>query len=239
MKKVSCIETKPLQYYKDIRIKADIGLHEQLAAIIETTIPKGAKVLDYGAGEGALSQRLHDMGYEIYSVDLVQEQFRATTKFEKLDFNNKFAVASFCEKHSGEFDLVLGIEVIEHVHDPWHYIQDLKQMTTPGGYILISTPNITSWYSRVNFFFNGRFHQFEDGDRHYGHINPIAADELKLICEQLGLIVEKIVSGGWLPRLWLSRYPQVLLTNLVGFLGSLFMKGISNGWCIIALIKKP
>ena len=239
MKKISCIETKPLQYYKNIRIKADTGLHEQIADIVRTTLPIGAKILDYGAGEGALSQRLYDMGYEVDSVDIEQEHFKAQTRFDKLDFNNNSAVAAFCEKHSGAFDLVLGIEVIEHVHNPWKYIQDLSHMTAPDGYILISTPNITSWYSRVNFFFKGRFHQFEDSDRHYGHINPVSADELQMICEHFGLVVDKIVPGGWLPRLWLSRYPPALLMNLVGFFGSLFMKGLFNGWCIIALIRKP
>ncbi|MBE0449074.1 MAG: class I SAM-dependent methyltransferase [Actinobacteria bacterium] len=239
MKKVSFLTTKPLQYYKGIRIKADIGLHDQLADIIRATLPEDSKILDYGAGEGALSQRLFDLGYRVYSVDIDRESFKAQTPFERLDFNNPADIVSFKKKHANEFDLVLGIEVIEHVENPWQYIRDLKSLVKPGGWISISTPNITSWYSRVNFFFKGRFHQFECGDRHYGHINPITEDELRLICEQSGLLVEKMMPGGWLPRLWLSRSPKVLLANLFGFLGSFFMRGTYDGWCIIALIRKP
>ncbi len=212
MKKISFLEAKPLQYYKGIRINADTGLHDQLTEIICSTLTKGSKILDFGAGEGALSQRLYDIGYQVYSADEDQENFKAQTKFERLDFNNSYSVESFKKNHENEFDMVLGIEVIEHIENPWRFIRDLKEMVKPGGYILISTPNVTSWYSRINFLFRGRFHQFDDIDRHYGHINPITVDELKLICEQSGVLVEKVAPGGWLPRLWLSWDPKSIVT---------------------------
>lgn len=238
MNKISWLVTKPIKYYKGIRIKADTGLHEQISDIVCSTLPKGANILDYGAGEGALSQRLFDIGYNVYSADIDGNEFKAETKFEELDFNDSSQANSFIVKNENSFDLVLGIEVIEHVENPWQYIRDLKRLTKPGGYILITTPNITSWYSRVKFFLSGRFHQFEDGDRHYGHINPIAADELKLICVCSGLSIEKMVPGGWLPRLWLSRSPSTLVKNLFGFFGSFVMEGICDGWCLITLIRK-
>jgi 2-polyprenyl-3-methyl-5-hydroxy-6-metoxy-1,4-benzoquinol methylase len=238
MRKVSWITTKPVEYYKDIRIMADTGLHDQLATIVAGILPKGSRILDFGAGEGALSQRLHDMGYRVHSVDVDRERFKALTDFERLNFDNPIDVGSFVMKYREAFDLVLGIEVIEHIENPWQYIRDLKALVKPGRYIIITTPNITSWYSRVNFFLKGRFHQFEDGDRHYGHINPISEDELRLICGRSGLLIEKIVPGGWLPRLWLNPSPKALLFNLFGFFGSLFMKGAWDGWCLIALIRK-
>lgn len=160
------------------------------------------------------------------------------TEFEKVDLNNPVDILHFLKKHANSFDLALGIEVIEHVENPWNYIRNLKALVRVGGYILISTPNITSWYSRMNFFLKGQFHQFERGDSQYGHINPISEYELKLICERSGLSIEKIIPGGWLPRVWLNRSPRVLLFNLLGFLGSFFMKGTWDGWCLVALIKR-
>ncbi len=238
MRRVSWITTKPVQYYKDLRVMADTGLHDQLATIVDSILPKRSRILDFGAGEGALSQRLDDMGYQVYSVDVDQEKFKARTEFRKVNFNNPDDLSSFIREHWESFDLVLGIEVIEHLENPWKFIRDLRNLVKKGGWVLISTPNIASWFSRVKFFFLGRFHQFEDGDRHYGHINPISEDELKLICETSGLLIEKMIPGGWLPRLWLNRSPTVFLLNLFGFLGSFFMKGIWDGWCLIALLKK-
>jgi len=116
MKRISFLATKPIEYYKGIRIKADTGLHEQLADIILDVLPRGSRVLDFGAGEGALSQRLHDLGYRVYSVDIDQENFKAGTVFKRLDFNNLAETMSFQAKHANEFDLVLSVEVIGTVN---------------------------------------------------------------------------------------------------------------------------
>lgn len=217
---------------------ADTGLHDQLATMVDGILAKRSRILDIGAGEGALSQRLYDMGYQVYSVDVDQEKFKARTEFERVNLDNPDDLSCFVREHWESFDLVLGIEVIEHIENPWKFIRDLRNLVKKGGWVLISTPNIASWFSRVNFFFKGRFHQFEDSDQNYGHINPIPADELKLICERSGLLLEKIIPGGWLPRLWLNPSPKALLLNLLGFLGSFFMKGAWDGWCLIAVMKK-
>lgn len=62
LKWIGVIESKEIRYYKGIRIKADWGLHEQIAGICVKHLCKDAKILDFGCGEGALSQRLYDIG---------------------------------------------------------------------------------------------------------------------------------------------------------------------------------
>lgn len=244
LKSVSMLETKELRYYKGICIKADWGLHEQIADIcVKYLTKREAEILDFGCGEGALSQRLYDigqrksLGWNVRSVDVNAEDFKAKTKFMQLDFNDQEAVSAFIAENEERYDLVLGVEVIEHVENPWEYIRNLQRLSKKGGYILVSTPNITSWYSRVMFFFYGRFHQFEDGDRQYGHINPIAASELEYIVKKNGMRIVKIEEGGYLPRLWIRKNYRETLKNLFGFAWSFSMSGLFRGWCIIALIK--
>lgn len=238
LKKISTMQTKPITYYKGIRIKADLGLHEQLEKIILETLRRGSRILDFGCGEGALSERLKDDGYDVYSVDIDAKSFKAGTEFEQLDFNNAKETEVFYEKHREEFDLVLGIEVIEHVENPWEYIRNLKKMVKTNGYILISTPNITSYYSRIRFLFYGRFTQFNDIDREYGHINPVAIDEIEWIGKCLNLKTINATGGGYLPKIWFARSIIDTLINLLGSFLSLFMKGLKDGWCIIVLFRK-
>ena len=147
-------------------------------------------------------------------------------------------VATFYKKHEKEFDLVLGIEVIEHLENPWEYIRNLKSLMKKNGHILLTTPNITSWYSRMEFLIWGRFHQFQDVDRSYGHINPLAIDEIEYICKKEKLEVIEVIEGGWLPRLWLRKSITQTLLNIIGFFFGFFMKGKSKGWCIIVFIKE-
>jgi len=239
MKAAAFLETKAREYYKGIPIMADTGLHDQIAEVIQSVLPKGARILDSGAGAGALSQRLQDLGYAVYSVDKNHACFKADTCFEQIDLDDADQLSAFMMAHAESFELVLAVEVIEHVENPWKYIRDLKSLVRPGGYILLSTPNVASWYSRVLFFFTGRLHQFGDGDRHYGHINPIFEDELRLIAQRTDLQIVCVRPGGWLPRLWLSWRPSVMLRHLFGFVGSLFMLGTYEGWCLIVLMRRP
>ncbi len=239
MKRIAFFDQKPVQYYENIRIMADYGVHDQIMQVIQTIIATGNKILDYGAGAGALSQRLHDNGYKVVAVDVNQEDFKADTLFEELDINNSKERTLFINSHLEEFDLVLGAEVIEHVENPWQYCRDMRDLVKPGGYIVLTTPNIKSWYSRVRFFFTGRFHQFEDPDRSYGHINPVGDDEIRLICEQIGLVVKGIFPAGWLPRVWITSSFKRSMINMFGFISSFFMRGLWEGWGILAVVYKP
>ena len=49
--------------------------HDQVVALF-AQFPKGS-VLDMGAGEGALSRRLQEAGFEVRALDLMPERFRA------------------------------------------------------------------------------------------------------------------------------------------------------------------
>lgn len=231
--------TKPIEYYNGIRMKADTGLHAQIARLVGQHLSPPALVLDFGCGSGALSQRLADAGYDLLSVDVDTESFVANTPFEQLDFNDAAAVSEFISRNADRFDLIIGVEVIEHVENPWQYVRDLRRLARPGGYVLISTPNVTSWYSRISFLRTGRLHQFGDNDREYGHINPVAEDELRLIAERSGLLTVALLPGGWLPRLWIARNIRGLFWNLMGFIGTFRMGGTWDGWCLIGFFQRP
>jgi SAM-dependent methyltransferase len=235
----SAVDRKPAEFYRGIRVKADLGLHEQVAAQVMALCADGGEVLDLGCGEGALSQRLADVGYRVLSVDVEEAVFRASTPFVRLDFNAQSSMDDFVSTHANRFDVVLGVEVIEHLQDPWRYLRNLTAMARPGGLILVTTPNVTSWYSRIRFLFTGRLHQFADSDRLYGHINPVAEDELRYIAASVGLDTLSIKPGGWLPKLWLAGEVRRVGANVLGFILRPLMRGTRDGWCLIAVMRKP
>jgi cyclopropane fatty-acyl-phospholipid synthase-like methyltransferase len=231
--------SKKPEYYNGILIKADTSLHEQLAQEIQHILPKGGSILDFGAGEGALSQRLTDLGYKVIAADVNAKDFKCTNvEFHSLDFNNTQQVLAFCEKHKAGFDVVLGIEVIEHLENQWEYVRLLKSLLKVGGHVIVTTPNISSWLSRYYFFRSGRFHQFEDSDVAYGHITPISEWELRHILEKEGFEDVRIVPAGTLPRFWIRRSIRWLFINMMLLFIKPIMKGHSDGWCLMAVAKK-
>jgi cyclopropane fatty-acyl-phospholipid synthase-like methyltransferase len=229
---------KKPQYYNNLLIKADLGLHDQIAKKIQTELEPNATILDLGAGEGALSSRLSDLGFKVIAADKDKDNFKCKkSDFFQINFDNPEELALFVKQHENHFDAVLGIEVIEHVQDQWQYVRQLMNMAKSGGLILITTPNTTSWLSRVMFFLTGRFHQFSDGDLSYGHISPISAWELNLILKELNAKEIKISPAGTLPAIYLSGLKLSFLSFFMLPLRFL-MKGIVDGWCIMATARK-
>lgn len=112
-------------------------------------------------------------------------------------------------------------------------------MLKQDGLLLITTPNITSWLSRFIFLFNGRFHQFADGDLQYGHIAPITPWELNVICNEKNLQNVEIEEAGTLPPIYFTGINKLFILNLLALLLRPFMKGYLDGWCIMLTARKP
>jgi len=239
---VSCfhIGRKKSEYYKGLVIRADLGLHEQIAYQVNRYLPDGGRILDLGAGQGALSARLSDMGYQVTAADMNADDFKMADQvlFEQINFDSAEEIEQFVLKHQNQFDAVCGIEVIEHLEDQWRYVRNLKRMLKPGGTMILTTPNVTSWLSRLTFLFKGRFHQFADEDLSYGHIAPITPFELALILEREGLQQLDMISAGTLPPLYFSSLKTGLISLLALLLRPL-QKGWLDGWCMLAVARKP
>lgn len=238
MKKLLQIGQKKPEFYKGILIKADSGLHSELEQIIRKRVPQGSRILDLGAGEGALSQRLFDLGYQVVSVDMSVEFKADRSVFYQVDFNKSDEVANFKSKFMEYFDVVLGVEVIEHLENPWEYIRTLKSLLKPEGLILLTTPNITSWLSRLNFLFKGRFIGFDNLSLEYGHINPISSWEMEVILKAEGFVNLQFQAAGFLPDIWITKNMFYSLLYLLSFILRPFMRGISRGWCILGTANK-
>jgi 2-polyprenyl-3-methyl-5-hydroxy-6-metoxy-1,4-benzoquinol methylase len=230
---------KSPQYYKGLVIKADLGLHMQIAEKIQAEVPLGGRILDFGAGEGALSARLADLGYHVTAADKDKDNFKCTqADFSCLDFESTDEVAGFVARNKDEFDAVLSVEVIEHVKDQWQYVQQLMKMVKREGLVLITTPNTTSWLSRLYFFIYGRFNEFFDANLSYGHINPISPWELELILRESGATQIKMFPAGTLPPIYISGLGKLAILNLMILPMRYFMKGILDGWCVMATARK-
>ena len=194
--------------------------------------------MDLGAGQGALSQRLVDLGYNVISVDKDESNFKCRgAQFIEANFDELQDVESFVTKYENYFDAVIGIEVIEHVENQWEYVRTLYKMCKPGGYVIISTANVTSWLSRLHFLLNGRFHQFADPGLEYGHISPLTASECEHILERTGFKNVKLTGIGTLPPIYITSVKSALASFVMLPL-RLVMKGQIDGWCIMAIGRK-
>lgn len=109
-------------------IRADTGLHEQIAQTLAKKVERAASVLDMGAGQGVLSARLYDLGYKVTAVDVNDEDYliqKRDIQFKQVNFDDEHELEQFIAGHESQFDVVCGVEVIEHVENPWNYVRGL------------------------------------------------------------------------------------------------------------------
>jgi SAM-dependent methyltransferase len=122
--------------------------------IQELGIPKDSKILDAPCGAAAFSAALSELGFGGFGTDIdpAAGQFLAD-RFRKADLNARLPW------DDGIFDVACSIEGIEHLENPYQYMRELHRVLRPGGYLILTTPNIVSLRSRVRFFGSGFFHK--------------------------------------------------------------------------------
>ena len=230
---------KKNEYYNGIKIKADKNIHTHIISFLEyhNIQIQGSNIIDIGCGEGALSQRLADNGAIVQSVDMDEGSFRASTKFEKVDFNSSEEVRQFIERNKHKYDLCIATEVIEHVRNPWDLLTTMRALVKDKGFAIVTTPNTGSVLSRLQFLRTGNIFQFEKNDLNYGHITPISLIKILQIAEDTAWRIKSWTPGGNLPKIWLGFRAKYVIYSIFSVLFRCVMKGTKNGWCLLFLMS--
>ena len=110
----------------------------------------GLRILDVGCGGGILSESMARLGAAVTGIDVVDRNIgvsRLHARQQDLDIDyRKCTIAELAAK-AEPFDVVLNMEVVEHVADLDMFMRDCATMTAAGGIMFVSTINRTplSW----------------------------------------------------------------------------------------------
>ncbi|MBX7249405.1 MAG: bifunctional 2-polyprenyl-6-hydroxyphenol methylase/3-demethylubiquinol 3-O-methyltransferase UbiG [Caulobacteraceae bacterium] len=108
---------------------------------------EGLRLLDIGCGGGLLSEPMRRLGFSVTGVDASARNIgtaRAHAEPQGLAIDYRCATAEQLEAEgAGPFDVVLNMEVIEHVADPGAYLRTCARLLAPGGLMIVATLNRT------------------------------------------------------------------------------------------------
>lgn len=106
----------------------------------------GLRILDIGCGGGILCEPLARMGATVVGADPSQENIdlaRAHAEAEGVSIDYRCTTAEQLAAAGESFDIVLAMEVVEHVADRNSFVRCCCSLVKPGGLMIASTINRT------------------------------------------------------------------------------------------------
>jgi 2-polyprenyl-3-methyl-5-hydroxy-6-metoxy-1,4-benzoquinol methylase len=154
----------------------------QLDDLLETASPKS--ILDIGCGEGVLTERWAEQFDRVVGVDLEDPKLRGEwgrRRRSNLEFLAADAVS--LPFSTGEFDVVCGVEVLEHLPDPSTALAEMARVARE--WLLVSTPREPLWRI-LNLLRGGYWRSFGNTP---GHINHWSKHGLVALVSPYGRVV--------------------------------------------------
>jgi 2-polyprenyl-6-hydroxyphenyl methylase/3-demethylubiquinone-9 3-methyltransferase len=107
----------------------------------------GLRLLDIGCGGGLLCEPMSRLGFAVTGVDASERNIgTASTHAAELGLAIDYRTGTaegLLEAGESPFDVVLNMEVIEHVAEPGVFLRDCARLVAPGGMMVVATLNRT------------------------------------------------------------------------------------------------
>lgn len=139
---------RPLHKFNPVRleyIRHEVCQLKGLDAQSQTPF-QGLDLLDIGCGGGLLSEPMCRLGARVTGADASKANIKTASvhaREQNLDINYQATTAAALVDAGESYDVILNMEVIEHVADPPAFIAQCSKLLRPGGIMFLATLNRT------------------------------------------------------------------------------------------------
>jgi 2-polyprenyl-3-methyl-5-hydroxy-6-metoxy-1,4-benzoquinol methylase len=220
---MSSVEEYYNNFYKELSKLDEQG---NTFSKIENFLPalKGNETfLDIGCGHGSVSSELINKGYKVSGIEINKD---AIQSLEQKGFEVFQKDISKPLELDERFDVVMILDVLEHLFDPFFLLKEAKNATTSDGVIIVTVPLYFDIVDRFKILFTGSVISMDNlcyGEENYkkfrsynyDHIRFFRPKEMIEMGESLGLKIDKIEYGatGYAGNCKLSKYLIRLISN--------------------------
>ncbi len=139
-------------FYKELSILDEKGNTFDKIKNILPSLKGKETFLDIGCGHGGVSEDLIKKGFSVTGIEINDDAIKSLYKkgFEviKKDINKPLQI-------NNKFDIVMLLDVLEHIFDPLSLLLDVKNLTTKEGYIIVTVPLYFDFLDRLKILFTG------------------------------------------------------------------------------------
>jgi 2-polyprenyl-3-methyl-5-hydroxy-6-metoxy-1,4-benzoquinol methylase len=208
----------------EARARATLGtsadaIYRMVADALAARAITGGCLVDVGCGRGDLRRLLGDRFDRYCGLDAVRyDGLPPDVEFHAVDLD-----AADWRTGDLQGDIVVAVETIEHLENPWAFLRGLVRLTRPGGWVLVTTPNQLSAISLLTLTIKQRFAAFQDS-MYPMHRTALLGVDLVRAGEAAGLerVEVRYSRRGRVPLTalhypaWLSRaWPRALSDNVL------------------------
>jgi SAM-dependent methyltransferase len=171
---------------------------------IEPLLPERLdRVLEIGCGAGATMQWLRSRRTVQYTVgvELVSEAASKASAFFDTILTGNIETMNLPE---GKFDLIVALDVLEHLVDPWSVVRRLHGVLNSGGAVIVSIPNVCHYSVALPLILRGRWDYTSEGLLDRTHLRFFNRQSAIDLMTSAGLVVDKIGQTQWWPN-WMTK----------------------------------
>jgi len=168
----------------------------------------GLRLLDIGCGGGLLTEPMNRLGFTVTGADASAETVGVAAAHAKevgLKIDYRATTAEALQDAGETFDVVLNMEVIEHVADPRAFLRDCAALLAPGGLMILATLNRTAASFALGKVAAEYLLRWVPAGTHDWN-QFLKPEEIRTFADGLGLVIEDPVglvfdpiSGTWSP----------------------------------------
>lgn len=160
----------------------------------------GRRLLDLGCGNGSITNVLAAHGYDVVGVEPSTEGIAiARETYPTLELHRASAYEDLAAIH-GEFDIVVSVEVVEHLYDPRRFAANVYGLLKPGGFAVITTPYHGYW-KNLALALSGKLDQHFTALWDHGHIKFWSIRTLTILLSEAGFVEIGFQRVGRIPAL--------------------------------------
>lgn len=176
------------------------------------------RVLEVGCGAGATLKWLSDSGRARHTTGIELCAEAAAVARGRVDRLLEGPVEQHLDALPADsFDLVLCLDVLEHLVDPWQVLQRLTTLLRFGGSVIVSLPNVRNRRVVFPLLFGGHWNYVDAGIMDRTHLRFFTREGSVQLLEQAGLTLTAESSTGHRrgdPDFWLNAATLGLLSPL-------------------------